>query len=144
MNSSYPHILPSSVDMVIFRESHGCQQLLGIHGLAAIMSAIVPLHREYSVGWIRALPPEMTAAKSMLDEIHLRLSQPSTYPNSYILSKICGHNVVIAYLPFGVYGTISATSVISHLISTFLNIRFGLAMGIGGGIPSRYVGIHLM
>lgn len=143
MNFSYPHILPSSVDMVIFRESR-MSTTSGYTWIGCNNVCHSPITQRIFVRWIRTLPLEMTAAKSMLDEIHPRLSQPSTYPNSYILSKICGHNVVIAYLPFGVYGTTSATSVISHLISTFPNIRFGLAMGIGGGIPSKDVGIHLM
>ncbi|KAA8645758.1 uncharacterized protein ATNIH1004_007177 [Aspergillus tanneri] len=45
------------------------------------------------------------------------------------------HNVVVACLPAGVYGTISASTVVSHTVSTFPNIRFGLMVGIGGGVP---------
>lgn len=46
-----------------------------------------------------------------------------------------GHNVVVACLPAGVYGTTSATAAVSHLMSTYQNIRFGLMVGVGGGVP---------
>jgi hypothetical protein len=64
-------------------------------------------HEDYTVGWVCALPLEMTAAKGMLDETHSNLSQPTTDDNAYTLGKISGHNVVIACLPSGVYGTTS-------------------------------------
>lgn len=92
-------------------------------------------HEDYTVGWICALPLEMTAAKTMLDESHPKLSQPSTDPNTYTLGKVCGHSVVIACLPSGVYGTTSAATVVAHMVSTFPRIQFGLMVGIGGGVP---------
>lgn len=107
------------------------------------MSATVLLHEDYSVGWICALPLEMTAAKAMLDEIHPKLLQPSTDPNAYTLGRICGHNVVVAPLPSGVYGTTSAATVMSHMNVTFPRIRFVLLVGIGGGVPTKDVDIRL-
>jgi nucleoside phosphorylase len=100
-------------------------------------------HEDYTVGWISALPLEMTAAKVMLEETHSKLSQPPTDPNAYILGKICGHNVVIACLPYGVYGTASAAAVVSHMIATFPKIQFGLMVGIGGGAPNNGVDVRL-
>jgi hypothetical protein len=79
-------------------------------------------HQDYTVAWVCALPMEMAAAKAMLDEIHTKLSQPPTDPNTYTLGAICSHNVVIACLPFGVYGTTSATTVVSHMISFGIKI----------------------
>lgn len=57
---------------------------------------------------------------------------------AYSLGKIAGHNIVVASLPTGIYGTNSATAVVSHIKSTFDNIRSGLMAGIAGGGGRRY------
>ncbi|KAE8390298.1 nucleoside phosphorylase domain-containing protein [Aspergillus alliaceus] len=98
---------------------------------------------DYTVAWICALPLEMAAAKVMLDEVHPPLPQPETDHNVYTLGRVSNHNVVVACLPGGVYGTISATAVASHMVSTFRSIRFGLMVGIGGGVPSQTADIRL-
>ncbi|KUL82103.1 hypothetical protein ZTR_10072 [Talaromyces verruculosus] len=100
-------------------------------------------HNDYTVAWICALPLEMATAKVMLDEIHPPLPKPGTDPNAYTLGKMNGHNIVIACLPTGIYGTISAATVISHLTSTFPRIIFALMVGIGGGVPSTSDDIRL-
>ncbi|KAF7170283.1 hypothetical protein CNMCM5623_002744 [Aspergillus felis] len=94
-------------------------------------------HSDYTVAWICALPLEAAAAKAMLDEAHASLPQPDTDHNVYTLGTVSGHNVAVACLPFGVYGTISASNVVAHMVSTYPNIRFGLMVGIGGGVPSK-------
>ncbi|UKZ80411.1 hypothetical protein TrVFT333_008170 [Trichoderma virens FT-333] len=93
-------------------------------------------HNDYSVGWICALSEERTAATAMLDEKHdpLPISNPADN-NSYTLGAIGKHNVVLACLPEGEIGTNSAASVAMQLVSTFPSIKFGLMVGIGGGIP---------
>lgn len=91
----------------------------------------------YTFGWICALPLERAAATAMLDETHRNLSQPPNDSNVYTLGAICGHNVVIACLPLGFYGTTSATAVITQMRSTFPAIQFGLMVGIGGGAPTK-------
>lgn len=93
-------------------------------------------HDDYTVGWICALPLEMAAAKVMLDEVHAKLPQPRHDYNTYVLGEIAGHNIAIACLPSGVYGTTSAAVVAEQMLSTFHSIRFGLMVGIGGGVPS--------
>ncbi|GIJ99474.1 hypothetical protein Aspvir_001606 [Aspergillus viridinutans] len=108
------------------------------------MAARTPLsHDDYTVGWICALPLEMAAAKLMLDAIHPGLPLPLTDQNTYILGNIREHNVVIACLPSGAYGTISAATVAMQLLSSFPSIRFGLMVGIGGGVPSSRADIRL-
>jgi hypothetical protein len=107
------------------------------------MSAENRLHEDYDIAWICALPLEMAAAKSMLDEIHGRLPQSASDGNTYTLGKVCSHNVVVTCLPAGVYGTTAAATVVSHMRSTFPNIRFGLMVGIGGGVPSEKNDIRL-
>ncbi|VUC36794.1 unnamed protein product [Clonostachys rosea] len=89
------------------------------------------------VGWISALPIELAAARGMLDEEH---GNPQTLPqktdnNSYVLGQIHNHKVVIACLPRGEVGASSAALVAQNMLWSFPNIRIGLMVGIGAGIP---------
>ncbi|KAL7783000.1 ankyrin repeat-containing domain protein [Trichoderma afarasin] len=95
-------------------------------------------YNDYSVGWICALSEERTAATAMLDERHdhLPISNPKD-TNSYTLGAIGKHNVVVVCLPEGEIGTNSAASVIMQLVNTFPSIKFGVLVGIGGGVPPR-------
>jgi nucleoside phosphorylase len=93
-------------------------------------------HEHYTVGWVCALPIEFAAAQEMLDEKHPSLPVDSGDPNSYILGRIGDHNVVISCLPASKTGTTSATAVAIRLKSTFPSIRFGLMVGVGGGVPN--------
>ncbi|KAK6530790.1 hypothetical protein TWF281_007626 [Arthrobotrys megalospora] len=97
-------------------------------------------HQDYAIAWICALPKEQTAAIAMLDEEHPKLRYPRNDNNIYTLGSIRGHNVVITCLPKGEIGTTSAASVVTRLISTFPFIKFGLMVGIGGGIPPVRLG----
>ncbi|KAN0070878.1 hypothetical protein V8E54_011043 [Elaphomyces granulatus] len=107
------------------------------------MSAILMSHEDYTVAWICALPLEAAVAKTMLDKIHPQLSQPPGDDNAYTLGEISGHNIVVACLPSGVYGVVSAATVVAHMRITFPSIRFGLMVGIGGGVPSTKNDIRL-
>lgn len=98
---------------------------------------------DYTVGWICALPIEQAAAAEMLDEEHQVLPQHPTDNNVYTFGRIGEHNVVIACLPAGQIGTNSAATVASQMKSRFTSIRFGLMVGIGGGIPSPESDIRL-
>lgn len=100
-------------------------------------------YSDYTIGWICALPLEMAAAKAMLDEIHPPLPRNPSDDNIYTLGTLQGHNIVIACLPSGVYGLSSATTVAIRMTNTFQAIRFGLMVGIGGGVPSKYADIRL-
>ncbi|KAH7176210.1 hypothetical protein EDB81DRAFT_33562, partial [Dactylonectria macrodidyma] len=104
-------------------------------------SADIPEQREndeYTVGWICAIEPEYLAAHLCLDETH---RSPTCRPspndtNTYVLGKISDHNVVIACLPDGSYGTSSAANVATNMLRSFPNVRIGLMVGIGGGAPT--------
>ncbi|KAK2788427.1 hypothetical protein FQN53_003573 [Emmonsiellopsis sp. PD_33] len=100
-------------------------------------------HQDYSVAWICALPLETAAAEAMLDDRHPSLPTRPNDGNSYILGSISTHNVVILSLPLGVYGTTSATASVAQMQATFGAIRFGLMVGIGGGVPSKDNDIRL-
>ena len=92
-------------------------------------------HNDYTVGWVCALSLELTAATAMLEQTHGDLPKPSDDTNAYTLGSISGHNIVIAGLPTGKIGNSSAAAVAVQMIRTFPSIRFGLMVGIGGGIP---------
>jgi hypothetical protein len=109
------------------------------------MSALQALPKdEYTVALICALPSEMAGATEMLDELHRDLQEqdPSDH-NTYNLGRMQNHNVVIACLPAGIYGTNSAANVAKDMLRTFKSIRFGLMVGIGGGAPSPANDIRL-
>ena len=92
---------------------------------------------EYQVGWVCALAKELTAARAMLDEVHEEFkSHVAQDNNSYVLGRVHDHNVVMACLPAGMYGTNSAATMAKDMLRTFTGIRFGLMVGIGGGIPT--------
>jgi nucleoside phosphorylase len=100
-------------------------------------------HEDYTVGWICALPTEMAAAVGMLDERHRVLPSRPQDNNNYEFGRIGGHNVIIACLPSGVTGTVSAARAATQMLSTFTELRFALMVGIGGGVPSEEHDIRL-
>ena len=79
----------------------------------------------------------MANAKAMLDEQYPAPPQPKSDDNNYAVGKIRAHKVVIACLPTGRAGTTSAAVVATQMLSTFTGIRFGLMVGVGGGVPSE-------
>jgi nucleoside phosphorylase len=100
-------------------------------------------HEDYMVAWVCVLALKAAAARAMLEKTHPKLPQPTGDDNAYTLREIAGYNIVIAYLPSGVYGTTSAATVAAQMRCTFPSIRFGLMVGIGGGIPSTKNDIRL-
>jgi nucleoside phosphorylase len=99
---------------------------------------------EYTVGWICAIETEYTAAQTFFDNEHGPPGHVSYYDtNHYTLGDIKGHNVVMAVLPDGEYGTSSAASVIANMLIGFPNIKVGLMVGIGGGAPTEKEDIRL-
>jgi nucleoside phosphorylase len=104
------------------------------------------LRREdYTVGWVCTLPIELAAVQEMLDEEHLDLERDTADndENLYALGSIGDHNVAIGCLPAGRIGNNSATAVAMRMQATFKNIRFGLMVGIGGGVPSAGADVRL-
>lgn len=100
--------------------------------------------KAYTVGWICAIATESVAARAFLDEEHKGPSHVAQHDNnSYALGKIGSHNVVIAVLPDGEYGTSSAAAVARDMLHSFPNVRIGLMVGIGGGAPSSKHDIRL-
>ncbi|KAF9774425.1 hypothetical protein IL306_007584 [Fusarium sp. DS 682] len=98
----------------------------------------------YTIGWVSALSIEFTAAQEYLDEEYdgPEHREPNDH-NSYAFGRIKSHLVVIAVLPKGEYGTATAASVAKDMLRSFPNVRIGLLVGIGGGVPSRKHDIRL-
>jgi nucleoside phosphorylase len=98
---------------------------------------------DYTVGWVCAIAVELAAASKLLDEEHQDLHQNSNNINSYTFGRIGEHNVVIACMPEGGIGTTWAATVASQMKSQFTAIRFGLMVGVGGGVPSESDDVRL-
>jgi nucleoside phosphorylase len=99
---------------------------------------------QYQVGVVCALSDEMSAAIAILDERHKPITgQDKLDPNNYVLGQVHEHNVVIACLPAGIYGTNAAARVATDMLRTFTGLRFGLMVGIGGGIPNLQNGLDI-
>ncbi|EWY84174.1 hypothetical protein FOYG_13942 [Fusarium oxysporum NRRL 32931] len=92
-------------------------------------------YNDYTVGWISALPLEMTAAQAMLDHRHEPLRQHPQDSNCYEFGSIKGHNVVIACLPKAQYGNNNAAIVANNMNRTFPHLQHRLLVGIAGGAP---------
>ncbi|KAH7228472.1 uncharacterized protein BKA55DRAFT_483902, partial [Fusarium redolens] len=100
--------------------------------------------QDYTVGWICALTIESVAAQAFLDEEHEGPREVAQNDNNnYALGRIGSHNIVIAVLPDGEYGTAVAAAVARDMLGSFPNIRIGLLVGIGGGAPSPHHDIRL-
>lgn len=87
----------------------------------------------------------MAAAKAMLDEKHKDASRDvgDNDQNVYCMGSVAGHNVVIVCLPAGHIGNNPAATVATQMQAAFKGIRFGLMVGIGGGVPSAEADIRL-
>lgn len=96
----------------------------------------------YAVGWICAIETEYTAARAFLDEEHQIPEYVAPNDNNvYTLGKIGRHNVVIAVA--AEYGTTSAATVARDMLHSFINVRIGLMVGVGGGAPTKQHDIRL-
>jgi nucleoside phosphorylase len=89
---------------------------------------------EYTVACICPMGVELAAVEAMLDDIHESLPS-SRDQNTYTLGRMEAHNVVVAVMPE--IGNNRATAVATQLLNDFQSIRFGLLVGIGGGIPGE-------
>jgi len=90
--------------------------------------------RDYTVACICPMGVELAPVKAMLDQPHPSLPTQRDQ-NSYTLGEMGGHNIVIAVLPE--IGTNSAAAAAIQLLNDFPSIRFGLLVGIGGGVPDE-------
>lgn len=97
----------------------------------------------FTIGWICALHTEYTAARAFLEDKRPCDVKDSQDNNEYTLGKVGKHNVVVAVCPDSEYGIATAATVARDLVRSFPNVRLGLMVGIGGGVPSDEHDIRL-
>jgi nucleoside phosphorylase len=113
------------------------------HSLADDTMAHAPQkYEDYQIGIICALAIEKAAVVAMLDETHPKLRKEKGDDNEYTLGRIGLHRVVIACLPAGIMGVGAAATVAKDMLRSF-TIKFGLMVGIGGGVWSKKDDIRL-
>jgi nucleoside phosphorylase len=107
------------------------------HGPAIQPSAMsLPLlqHEDYTVAIICPMGVELAPVRALLDDEHQRLTI-SRDQNAYQLGRIGQHNVIVAAMP--VIGNNAAATVVTQLLNDFPRVRFGLLVGVGGGVPDE-------
>ncbi|KAK6332584.1 SH3 and multiple ankyrin repeat domains protein 2 [Orbilia blumenaviensis] len=92
-------------------------------------------HSAYTIGLVYVKPLELDAIIPMLDEQHESLPLHEEDQNEYILGRIGQHNVIVVGPPRGTQGKATMASTVSQIRFTFRNVRIGLLVGIGGGVP---------
>ncbi|KAL3475935.1 violaceus kinesin [Aspergillus californicus] len=102
-----------------------------------------PRRAEYHIGIICALAIEHATVVGMLDEVYPGLVKAHGDNNNYTFGRIGGNNLVVACLPAGLTGTVSAARVASDMRRTFRDMKIGLMVGIGGGVWSERRDIRL-
>ncbi|BCS27705.1 uncharacterized protein APUU_60753S [Aspergillus puulaauensis] len=104
-----------------------------------------PPHGKFTVGWIAALQSEYLAAKLVLDLEHSDpiFDHSKGDINAYTFGRIGEHDVVIATLPSGIYGTHPAAAVLNGLKSSFPLLQFVLMVGVAGGAPTAKNDVRL-
>jgi nucleoside phosphorylase len=98
---------------------------------------------DYKIGIVCALAIEQAAVLAALDgDEHAGLTPINGDDNQYTFGCIHGHNVVVACLPAGNMGISNACNAATNMQRSF-PIRFGLMVGIGGGVWSEEHDVHL-
>jgi nucleoside phosphorylase len=105
------------------------------------MANLDRVHEDYQIGIICALAVEKAAIVAMLDETHPKRKDKAD-ENEYTLGRIGVHNVVVACLPAGMIGNVPAAIVAKNMQRSF-PIKFGLMVGVGGGVWSKKHDIRL-
>ncbi|KAF5634236.1 nacht and ankyrin domain protein [Fusarium sp. NRRL 52700] len=123
---------------MLFQGSISIKQYTPRSVVAVAKQPIMFNTERYTIGWICALRKELIAAKAFLDVLHGVVDNASLNDdNKYTLGSIGKHNVVIAVLPDGQYGSVNATAVLKDMTRTFFDLRVVLMVGIGSGVPGR-------
>ncbi|KAM6482588.1 hypothetical protein HDV62DRAFT_46944 [Trichoderma sp. SZMC 28011] len=96
-----------------------------------------PNSREgFQIALICALRVEFDAVEALFDDYYeqdFSYSKAPGDPNAYTTGKMCGHDVVLAFMPG--MGKVNSASVAAGFRASFPGIRLGLVVGICGGVP---------
>ncbi|KAL9053502.1 MAG: hypothetical protein Q9162_004740 [Coniocarpon cinnabarinum] len=91
---------------------------------------------DFEIAILCALRVEFDAVEAAFDiswEEHFKYSKAPGDPNAYSTGAVCGHNVVLAFMP-GI-GKVNAANVASGLRSSFPALKLGLIVGVCGVSP---------
>jgi hypothetical protein len=92
----------------------------------------------YTVGWNCAATTKYVAAQAFRDEKHKGPKYVTPLNNNdYTLRRVGKHNIVVAVLPNKQYGISFTTGVVKDMLHSFLSVRIGRMVSIGGGAPSK-------
>ncbi|KAM0259735.1 hypothetical protein ACHAQJ_003169 [Trichoderma viride] len=102
-----------------------------------------PNSKDYTVGWICTGKTEYVAARAFLDANHEALGDiiPPDDANTYTLGMIGDHYVVVTVVAD--QDLVTAAAVANDMRRSFPNLKIGLLVGIGGGVPSERHDIRL-
>ncbi|KAL0940721.1 kinesin light chain [Colletotrichum truncatum] len=78
-----------------------------------------------------------------MDEEFADIPSNPTDSNIYSFGRIGHHYIVAACLPAGQMGISQAAIVASQMSTSFLSLRFGVLVGVGGGVPNLDVNIDI-
>lgn len=96
-----------------------------------------PNSREgFQIALICALRVEFDAVEALFDDYYeqdFSYSKAPGDPNAYTTGKMCGHDVVLAFMPG--MGKVNSASVAAGFRASFPGIKLGIVVGICGGVP---------
>ncbi|UKZ73755.1 hypothetical protein TrVFT333_001405 [Trichoderma virens FT-333] len=96
-----------------------------------------PNSREsFQIALICALQVELNAVEALFDDYYEKSSSYGKAigdPNAYTTGKMCGHDVVLAFMPG--MGKVNSANVAAGFRASFPGIKLGLVVGICGGVP---------
>ena len=98
---------------------------------------------DYTVAWIAPLAIEAAAALQLLDEHHAAPARKPGQTLVYHFGRMGDYNVAIACFPAGECGIGIAGSMAAEMKHDLPNLKIGLLVGIGAGIPSPENDINL-
>ena len=104
------------------------------HDLVSMEPARRLQQDDYTVAIICPMGVELSPVLALLDERYDNLST-SRDQNAYELGRMGQHNIIVATM--SEIGNNATTMVITQLLNDFVQIRFGLLVGVGGGIPDE-------
>lgn len=100
--------------------------------------------QDYTVGWICALPVELSAAAAFLDDIHpFPVDHNPRESNIYALGTVGIHNVVIAAAPVIEGDALPVDAVWRDMVHCFPNVRIALGLRVYGSAPNQKRDVRL-
>ncbi|KAL6698081.1 hypothetical protein J3F84DRAFT_366444 [Trichoderma pleuroticola] len=117
-------------------ENNSLSDLSMTHSETSFCSSRPNSREGFQIALICALRVEFDAVEALFDEYYeqdFSYSKAPGDPNAYTTGRMCGHDVVLAFMPG--MGKVNSASVAAGFRASFPGIRLGLVVGICGGVP---------